>query len=378
MRLVAGGWWLGASAATAALILVPSLRAQIGEPQQTQAPPVTQTPVVPPAPPPVGQTPVVTQTPTQSFADWLAAFRTEAAAKGISEATLDAALTNLTPDPVVVDKDRAQPELTQTLDAYIAARLTPKVMTSALTAIKAQEPLLRRIERAYGVPPAVMVAVWGLESNFGQITGTRPLIASLATLAYDGRRQLFRTELLEALMILDKHQVRLDQLKGSWAGAMGQPQFMPSSYRKYAVDFDNDGTANIWTSLDDVFASMANYLQQAGWTAGERWGREIDVPADGWDAILVKMPLRTTGCKSRKEMTAPRPLAEWHKLGVTFLGGTALPESDITASLVRGDHRAFLAYHNYEALLDYNCSNAYAVSVGLLSDVAAAGLTASK
>lgn len=334
---------------------------------------LAQTPVVPPATPPVTQTPVVSQTPTQSFADWLAAFRAEAAAKGVSEATLDAALANLTPDPVVLDKDRAQPELTQTLDAYIAVRLTPKVMSSALAAIKTQDPLLRRIEKVYGVPPAVMVAVWGLESNFGQITGTRPLIASLATLAYDARRQLFRTELLEALMILDKHQVRLEDLKGSWAGAMGQPQFMPSSYRKYAVDFDNDGTANIWTSPDDVFASMANYLQQAGWTTGERWGREIDVPAEGWDEILAKVPLRTVGCKSRKEMTEPRPLTEWRKLGVTFLGGAKPPASEMAASLVRGDHRAFLTYHNYEALLDYNCSNAYAVSVGLLSDVAAAG-----
>lgn len=334
--------------------------------QTSAAPPTTQTPVT--------QTPVVTQTPTQPFADWLAAFRADAAAKGISEATLDAALANLAPDPVVLEKDRAQPELTQTLDAYIAVRLTPKVMASALTAIKTQTPLLRRIEQAYGVPPAVMVAVWGLESNFGQITGSRPLIASLATLAYDGRRQLFRTELIEALMILDKHQARLEDLKGSWAGAMGQPQFMPSSYRKFAVDFDHDGTANIWTSVDDVFASMANYLQQAGWIAGERWGREIDVPADGWDEILAKVPLRTVGCKSRKEMTEPRPLSEWRKLGVTFLGDTKPPASDMPASLVRGEHRAFLAYHNYEALLDYNCSNAYAVSVGLLSDVAAAGL----
>ena len=366
---------LASCVVTGAVLASGVLRAQnpVPPPGQASLPPVTQTPVVPPATQPIGQTPVVTQTPTQSFADWLTAFRAEAAAKGVSEATLDAALANLAPDPLVLDKDRAQPELTQTLDAYIAVRLTPKVMTSALAAIKAQAPLLRRIEKVYGVPPAVMVAVWGLESNFGQITGTRPLIASLATLAYDARRQLFRTELLEALMILDKHQVRLEDLKGSWAGAMGQPQFMPSSYRKYAVDFDNDGTANIWTSLDDVFASMANYLQQAGWTTGERWGREIDVPAEGWDEILSKVPLRTVGCKSRKEMTEPRPLTEWRKLGVTFLGGTKPPASEMAASLVRGDHRAFLTYHNYEALLDYNCSNAYAVSVGLLSDVAAAG-----
>jgi membrane-bound lytic murein transglycosylase B len=320
---------------------------------------------------PVPQTPVA-QTPAQpSFAEWLAAFRAEASAKGISDATLDAALTNLAPDPAVVEKDRTQPELTQTLDAYIATRLTPRVLASAAVMMKLQAPLLERVRRAYGVPAGVMIAVWGLESNFGQVMGSRPVITSLATLAYDGHRQLFRTELLEALMILDQKRVRLEDLKGSWAGAMGQPQFMPSSYRKFAVDFDGDGTANIWTSVDDVFASMANYLQQAGWTAGERWGREIDVPADGWDAILARVPLRTTGCRSRKEMTESRPLSEWRALHITFLGGTPPPVSEMPASLVRGDHRAFLAYHNYDALLDYNCSNAYAVSVGLLSDIAA-------
>jgi len=322
--------------------------------------------------PPVLQTPAP-QAPAQpSFAEWLAAFRAEASAKGISDATLDAALTNLAPDPVVVEKDRTQPELVQTLDAYVASRLTPRVLASAAVMMKLQAPLLERVRRAYGVPAGVMIAVWGLESNFGQVMGSRPVITSLATLAYDGHRQLFRAELLEALMILDQKLVRPEDMKGSWAGAMGQPQFMPSSYRKFAVDFDGDGTANIWTSVDDVFASMANYLQQAGWTAGERWGREIDVPADGWDAILARVPLRTTGCRSRKEMTEPRPLSDWRALHITFLGGTPPPISGMPASLVRGDHRAFLAYHNYEALLDYNCSNAYAVSVGLLSDIAAA------
>jgi membrane-bound lytic murein transglycosylase B len=321
---------------------------------------------------PVPQTPVAPTPPQPSFAEWLAAFRAEASAKGISDATLDATLTNLAPDPSVVEKDQTQPELTQTLDAYIASRLTPKVLAAAAVMMKLQAPLLERVRQVYGVPAGIMIAVWGLESNFGQVTGSRPVIASLATLAYAGRRPLFRAELLEALMIVDKKLARLEDMKGSWAGAMGQPQFMPSSYRKFAVDFDGDGTANIWTSVDDVFASMANYLQQAGWTAGERWGREIDVPAEGWDAILARVPLRTTGCRSRKEMTEPRPLSEWRALHVTFLGGAPPPVSDMPASLVRGDHRAFLGYHNYEALLDYNCSNAYAVSVGLLSDIAAA------
>jgi membrane-bound lytic murein transglycosylase B len=162
------------------------------------------------------------------------------------------------------------------------------------------------------------------------------------------------------------------RMTGSWAGAMGQPQFMPSSYLKYAVDFDGDGSPNIWTSVDDVFASMANYLKAAGWVAGERWGREVVVPADGWDAILQKIPLRTTGCRAKKEMTEARPLAEWRALGVTFVGGVHPTASDMTASLVRGEHRAFLVYRNYDALIDYNCANSYAVSVGLLSDLAVA------
>ena len=322
----------------------------------------------------VTQTPVqVTQTPPQPFAEWLAAFRVEASSKGISDATLDAALSNLTPDPAVIEKNQAQPEFTQTLDAYVAARLTPKVMTSAAAMMKMHEPLLERVHQAYGVPAGVMVAVWGVESNFGQITGSHPLITSLATLAYDGHRALFRSELIEALMIVDKKLAPLGDLKGSWAGAMGQPQFLPSSYRKFAVDFDGDGIANIWTSVDDVLASMANYLQKAGWTPGERWGREVDVPVDGWDAVSAKIPHRTSGCRARKEMTEARPLSEWRELGVTFLGGKEIPVSDLRASLVRGDHRAFLTYHNYEALLDYNCANAYAISVGLLSDIAAGG-----
>lgn len=338
---------------------------------QNPIPPPVQQPQTPPAGQPAPATPAVGQ---PSFADWLAGFRAEASSKGISDETLDEALTNLTPDPVVIERDRTQPELTQTLDTYIARRLTAKVMASAATTIRAQEPLLERVKKAYGVSPEIMIAVWGLESNFGQITGTHPIIASLATLAYDGRRQLFRNELLEALRILDRKLVRLEDMKGSWAGAMGQPQFMPSSYLKFAVDFDRDGSANIWTSVGDVFASMANYLQQAGWAQGERWGREVDVPADGWAAIRAKVPLRTTGCQARREMTEPRPVTAWRALGVTSLGNHVLPTSRMPASLVIGDHRAFLTYPNYQALLDYNCSNAYAISVGLLSDIAAAAL----
>ena len=152
---------------------------------------------------------------------------------------------------------------------------------------------------------------------------------------------------------------------------MGQPQFMPSSYLKYAVDFDGDGIANIWTSPDDVLASMANYLKGQGWVAGEDWGREVQIDQDALAKIDQQVPLRTTGCRARKEMTDPRPLEDWTALGVTLLGGAPLPAGSAPASLVRGAHRYFLVFHNYEAIIDYNCANAYAISVGLIADTVA-------
>lgn len=312
----------------------------------------------PPAPP--------TQPP---FAEWLAVLRTEALAKGISAATLDQAFADLAPDPVVIARDRMQPEATQSLDQYLTARLTPKVIAAANAAAVDQKALLDRVHEVYGVPPAIMVAVWGAESNFGQFLGTRPVIASLATLAYDSRRaSFFRSELIQALTILDKGLVALADFKGSWAGALGQPQFMPSSFARLAVDFDGDGKPDIWNSKADVLASMANYLKKSGWTDGQRWGREVAVPAEALARIDKSVPLRSTGCSARKSMTEFRPLADWTALGVTLPGGDKLPSASINASLVRGLHRYFLAYHNYEAILDYNCSNHYAVSVGLLSD----------
>ena len=303
------------------------------------------------------------------FAEWLSALRTEALAKGISAATLDRALADLAPDPVVIARDRMQPEQTQSLDEYLTARLTAKTLAAAEAAALEQAPLLDRIHAAYGIPGPVMVAIWGVESNFGQFLGTRPVITSLATLAYDTRRPaLFRAELLQALAILDRGQVALADLKGSWAGAMGQPQFLPSSFVRHAVDFDGDGKPDIWTSKPDVFASMAHYLHASGWVDGERWGREVKVPATVLADVEKTVPLRSTGCHARREMTEPRPLADWSALGVTLADGVKLPASILSASLVRGKHRYFLVYHNYEAILDYNCSNPYAVSVGLLSD----------
>jgi membrane-bound lytic murein transglycosylase B len=313
----------------------------------------------------VGQDPA----PQPGFDEWLGGVRREALTRGISQATIDLALTDLAPEPVIVARDRTQPEQTQSLDGYLLDRLTPKTIARAQAAAEVHRALLDRVRAAYGVPGPVMVAIWGIESNFGQFTGVRPTISALATLAYDARRpELFRNELFQALAILDRGMVAADHLKGSWAGAMGQPQFMPSSYLKYAVDFDGDGRSDIWMSEPDIFASMANYLKHAGWVEDQRWGREVLVSRTVMARIDKTLPMRSAGCRALREMTEPRPLSEWKRLGVKLPGGLALPVSALEASLVRGQRRHFLAYRNYEAIIGYNCSSAYAVSVGLLAD----------
>jgi len=324
----------------------------------------TQAPVVIQAPQPAQQ---AAQPP---FDQWLAALRADALARGISQKTVDEALGKVERLPVVVERDRTQAELVLTLDTYLKRRLTPRVTRDAKAAAKAQTAVLRKTTTAYGVPASVMVAIWGLESNFGRFTGSRPVIAALATLSYDTRRAtMFREEIFAALRILDSGEVTLPALTGSWAGAMGQVQFMPSSYLTYAVDFDGDRRRDIWTSTPDVLASIANYLKERGWVKGQRWGREVAIPAASADRVATAVPLRMTGgCSAVREMTEARPLHDWAALGVRQKNGTALPVSDMPASLVRVDAHAFLVYANYEALLTYNCAHTYALSVAFLSD----------
>src|SRR5690242_11639492 len=199
------------------------------------------------------QLPVVQLPPEQTFTEWLTAFRAEASSKGISDKTLDAALDGLEPVPVVIERDRSQAELVLTLDQYLQRRLTPKMTATGRKMARAHRKLLAAVSDKYGVPPGIIVAVWGLESNFGRFSGVRPTVATLATLAYDRRRAtLFRQELIAALQILDSGDVSVDRMRGSWAGALGQAQFMPSSFLQYAQDFDGDGRRDIWTSLPDV------------------------------------------------------------------------------------------------------------------------------
>ena len=309
--------------------------------------------------------------PAAPFPDWLAAVRTEAVSRGISEATLDRAFDGLEPVPVVLERDHSQAELVLTLDQYLQRRLTKPTIRTARRVTQQHAALLKRVGATYHVPPSIVVAVWGLESNFGRFSGVRPTIATLATLAYDPRRStMFREELFCALKILDSNDVELSALRGSWAGALGQPQFMPSSFLEYAQDFDGDGRRDIWKSTPDVFASIANFLGAHGWTPGQTWGREVKVSATAGAKIKEAAPFQTAGCLAERQMTARLPLSRWRELGVTTVAGKRLPAAAIDASLVDAGRRKFLVYPNYEAILAYNCVHAYGLSIGLLADSA--------
>jgi membrane-bound lytic murein transglycosylase B len=313
--------------------------------------------------------PVASVSSPPPFNEWLAGLRTEALTRGIRPEIVDQALNDLQePHPQILERDRTQAEFTLDLGVYLKRRLTRDTIRTAQRMLAQHRTLLEKVGRQYGVHPRVIVAVWGLESNFGRFAGVRPTVAALATLAYDPRRSaLFRQELFNALEILDRGDVELDRLKGSWAGALGQPQFMPSSYLKFAQDFDEDGRRDIWTSHADVFASVAYYLQQHGWTDGQRWGREVTVPSTARRKVEA-IPLRTEGCRAERLMTTALPLDEWRRVGVRTTAGGPLPRGTLTASLVPAGSRYFLVYGNYEALLDYNCAHNYALSIGLLSE----------
>jgi membrane-bound lytic murein transglycosylase B len=303
------------------------------------------------------------------FSTWLEEVKQEAIGRGIDAGTVARALDGLEPLEVVVQRDRSQAESVLTVDEYVRRRLTPRFVRTANERAAAERQTLAKIGARYGVQPRVLVAIWGLESNFGRFSGVRPVVQALATLAWEGRRgAFFKDELMNALQIVDRGDIELAVMKGSWAGAMGQTQFMPSSYLKHAEDFDGDGDRDIWRSTPDVLASIANYLKNYGWQTDQTWGREVRLPPGGTKALLEKVALRSTGCRAEREMSEARPLAEWQKLGVRTVEGRALPKVDRTASLLPAGKRAFLVYANYETLLGYNCAHAYALAVGQLAD----------
>ena len=304
-----------------------------------------------------------------AFEAWLAELRKEALGLGITPATVEKALTGIEPLPVVVERDRTQAELVQPLDQYLARRVNRKTIATGREMAARHKELLARVSEKYGVPPRFIVAVWGLESNFGKFTGVRPTITALATLAYDQRRAAyFRGELFDALRILDRGDIDLASMKGSWAGAMGQPQFMPSSYLKLAEDFDGDGRRDIWASPADIFASIAKYLKARGWAARETWGREVKVAKAAAARIKAEVAMRGSGCNASRQLTERLPLERWEELGVRLPGNKPLPTADMAASLLAVGSRRFLVYGNYDTILAYNCAHAYALSVGLLAD----------
>ena len=302
---------------------------------------------------------------SQDFQTWLKDLKQEAIAEGISQNTLNDALEGVKTLPRVIELDRKQPEVTITFKKYKSGILSDWRISKGRELIRKHEDKLREVSDKYGVAPQYLVALWGIETSYGRFTGGFDVIPALVTLAYDERRSaFFRKELITALKILDGGHVDPKNMRGSWAGAMGQNQFMPSSFENFAVDYNNDGKRDIWTTLDDVFASSANYLSRSGWNEGERWGRQIKLPA-GFDRDLIGKDIQKT-------------LAQWDNLGVQKAGGGKLPVIDgFKGSLVAPDGPdgpVYLVYNNYRTILKWNRSDYFATSVGLLADRLAVAL----
>ena len=296
--------------------------------------------------------------PLQTFAQWQAGFREQALQAGISASTFDRAFLGVTPDMDVIKADRSQPEFTRPVWEYLEGALSPLRVRNGKKLLEQNAELLTRLEQRYGVDRQVLVSVWGMESNFGQFQGSKSVIRSLATLAYEGRRPQFaQDQLIAALQIIQHGDIQPEAMRGSWAGAMGQTQFIPTTYNTHAVDFDGDGRRDIWNSSADALASTAHYLQSSGWKRGEPWGFEVQL-APGFDYWLADGSQRKT-------------VSEWLQLGLKLPAGVRLPtgsEQLSAALLLPAGYRgpAFLVLDNFRAILKYNNSSSYAMAVGLL------------
>ncbi len=299
----------------------------------------------------------------RDFSAWLSGVKTEAAQRGISAGVLEQALADLELDPRVVELDRRQPEFTQTFSRYLGRAVTDARIKDGQDMMRRHANLLTALEREYGVPGRFLVAFWGLETNFGRIKGGFPVVGALATLSFDGRREaMFRRELFDALTILERGHIDAKSMTGSWAGAMGHTQFMPSTFLAHAIDRDGDGRVDLWNSIPDALGSAANYLHHLGWNFGFTWGREVRLP-EGFDIDLASVSA------SAKETKLP--LQQWADLGVKRADGGSLPLADITAALIipeGAEGAAFLVYDNYNVVLNWNRSVFYAIAIGHLAD----------
>jgi len=292
------------------------------------------------------------------FNSFLAGLRRDALAQGIRPGTVDLAFRYIQFLPKVIELDQRQPDHVLTFAEFITKVVNPQRIEDARRNAGENWGLLQRVHQRYGVQPRFIVALWGVESDFGKTQGSYSVPAALATLAYEGRRgPMFRGELMSALKILDQGHIRADGMLGSWAGAMGQCQFMPSTFLSYAVDFDGDGRRDIWNDRADVFGSIANYLARLGWRGNESWGREVAVPGN--------FDTRLSGLESR------RPLGDWMRLGVRSVGAPLTGREAADASLLLPDGlggRALLVFDNFRATMRWNKSVKFAASVGMIAD----------
>jgi len=294
----------------------------------------------------------------EGFEKWLEGFYAEAKERGVKENIIKTALDGVKLKRNVVKLDRMQPERTITFKEYVQRVIPSSRIRKGRRLLKVHKVLLDEISKKYGVQPRFIIALWGIETDFGANTGGFYVPEVLATLSYEGRRRgFFTNELFNSLKIIEEGHIAAKKMKGSWAGAMGQSQFMPSSFSKYAVDYNGDGKKDIWNTLSDVFASMANYLKTEGWSDELTWGRKVELPA-GFDITLADLKIT-------------KSLKEWNSLGVTREDGRKLPVKNLNASIVLPGGKgggAFLVYDNYKVILHWNKSKYFATSVGLLSD----------
>jgi len=289
---------------------------------------------------------------------WMASLRADALAQGISAATFDAALAGIELRPAVIEADRSQPRAPKDFCGYLDRRLTATRIARGQRMLVEHRKLLNGISAEYGVPPRYLVALWGLETNFGDYQGDHPLFEALVTLARDARRgDLFRGQIFAALRMIEEGHAPDRELRASWAGAMGQVQFMPTTYLEYAVDHDGDGRRDLWGSVPDALASAANYLRRSGWTAGETWGRQVTLPETLEPEVT--------------SLSGARSLSEWQALGLRRSDGGELPEARLRGRLVLPERQAdpaFLVYRNYGAFMRWNRSTFFSISVGTLAD----------
>lgn len=298
-----------------------------------------------------------TATARESWREWVSDLKREAVSEGVEPSVVERAFRNIgQPSRRVKSYSKSQPEHRLTFNKYRKTRASNYRILLGKRNFKKNDMLLREVGDSFGVDPCFIVSFWGMETSYGNFMGKFPVIKSLATLAYDSKRKkFFRSELLQALHIVNDGHVRLSDYKGEWAGASGQPQFLPSSFTRYAVDYNQDGRKDIWSTKADVFASIANYLVNKGWKTNEPWAVEVNLPR-GFD-------MAQEGKRIRKSVR------EWQSLGVTMPKGGDLPRQDLDASIIKPyGGPALLAFNNFRVIMRYNNSTYYAGSIGYMAD----------